>query len=92
MSVNMAVWEGDRPETDADAAQMFESLYARYLDGDHPTEPTPKLTAFAESGPLIYFAMVANEASARAWDLATSTAAQLGLVAFDPQTGRLVPS
>lgn len=120
MSVDMAVWEGDRPESDDEAAKTCDSLYERYIDREYPTEPAPKIKEFAEaltatfpdldalgddevddspwadspllgnaSGPFIYFAMVTNDAAERAWELATSTASRLGLVAFDPQSGRL---
>ena len=41
------------------------------------------------SGPFIYFGMVTNPAAEDAWELATKTAAQLGLVAFDPQSGEV---
>lgn len=49
MSVDMAVWEGDRPESDSDAVQMFEMLYDRYIEQEHSTEPTPKLKEFVEA-------------------------------------------
>lgn len=116
----MAVWEGERPASDDDAAQTFESLYDRYVENEDPAEPTPKIAEFVRtllatfpdvddlgddevddspwaagpllgeaSGPFIYFAMVTNDAARRAWELARSTADQLGLIAFDPQSGRL---
>jgi hypothetical protein len=118
MSVDMAVWEGDRPPDD-EAGQVFEALYDRYIDREYPTEPTAKIKEFVEalttrfpdldalgddevddspwadspllanaSGPLIYFGMVTNEAAQQAWELAQATATRLGLIAFDPQSGR----
>jgi predicted small integral membrane protein len=120
MSVDMAVWEGERPSGE-DAGQVFEALYDRYIEREYPTEPTPTIKEFVEtltttfpdldalgddevddspwadspllgnaSGPFIYFAMVANEAGQSAWDLARATAERLGLIGFDPQSGRLI--
>ena len=116
----MAVWEGDRPTSNEDAAQTFEALYEQYVEREDSTEPTPKIKDFVEtllarfpdldalgddevddspwadspimgnaSGPFIYFAMVTNSAAEEAWELARSTASQMGLVAFDPQSGGL---
>jgi hypothetical protein len=42
MSVDVAVWEGDRP-SDEEAGQVFEALYDRYINREYPTEPTPKI-------------------------------------------------
>jgi predicted small integral membrane protein len=120
MSVDMAVWEGDRPTDDA-AGEVFEALYDRYIEREYPTEPTSKIREFVEtltttfpdldalgddvvddspwadspllgnaSGPFIYFGMVTNDAAQQAWELARGTAARVGLIAFDPQAGRLI--
>src|SRR3954467_4494560 len=48
MSVDMAVWEGDRP-SDEDAGEVFQALYERYIEREHPTEPTPRIREFAEA-------------------------------------------
>jgi hypothetical protein len=119
VSVDMAVWEGERPASNEDAAQTFEALYEQYVERE-PTVPTPKVREFVESllarfpdfddlsddemddspwadsplignasGPFFYFSMVTNSAAAEAWDLATRTAARMGLVAFDPQEAAL---
>ena len=119
MSVDMAVWEGDRPADEA-AGEMFDALYDRYIEREYPTEPTAKIKEFVEtltatfpdldalgddevddspwsdspllgnaSGPFIYVGMVFSDAAEQAWELARATAERLGLVAFDPQSGRL---
>lgn len=54
---------------------------------DSPWADSPLLAN--ASGPLIYFGMVTNDAAERAWGVATTTAARLGLVAFDPQSDAL---
>jgi hypothetical protein len=120
MSIDMAVWEGERPASDKEAAQTYRALYDRYIESEYPTEATPRIKEFVETllatfpdldelgeddvddspwadspllgnagGPFIYFAMVRNDALQQAWDLASSTAARLGLVAFDPQSDAL---
>jgi hypothetical protein len=120
MSVDMGVWEGERPGSNEDAAEAFEALYDLYIERENETEPTPRIKEFVEallaefpdldvladddvddspwadspllgnaSGPFIYFAMVANDAAEKAWELATATAKRLDLVAFDPQSGTL---
>ena len=121
VSVDLAVWEGDRPPTDSEGATTLDALYDRYIEREYPTEPTARIREFVQalvgrfpdltelgddevddspwadgplignaSGPFIYFSMVSNRAADGAWAHAVSTAAELGLVAFDPQSGTLV--
>jgi hypothetical protein len=42
----MAVWEGERPSSDEEAAQTFETLYERYVEGEPDSEPTPRIAEF----------------------------------------------
>ena len=49
MSVDMAVWEGERPGSDADAAGTYQALYDQYIEREYPTEPTPKIREFVEA-------------------------------------------
>ena len=83
-------------EPTAKIKEFVETLTARFPDldalgnnevDDSPWADSPLLGN--ASGPFIYFAMVTNDAAQRAWELALATAAQLDLVAFDPQSGRL---
>jgi hypothetical protein len=84
-------------EPTAKITEFVENLLARFPDldtrGDDAIDGSPwadgPLIANA-SGPFIYFAMVPNEALESAWQHAVTTAARIGLVAFDPQSDRLV--
>ena len=49
MSVDMAVWEGDRPQSDEDAGQTFKALYDKYVGREYPIDPTPKIKEFVEA-------------------------------------------
>ena len=46
MSIDLAVWEGARPDSEKDALQMYESLYELYIDTDTPTPPSPAIAAY----------------------------------------------
>jgi hypothetical protein len=46
MSIDMAVWEGERPSSDDEALQMFEALYERYVEREPGGEPMPKIREF----------------------------------------------
>ncbi|MER7512167.1 hypothetical protein ABTX82_27985 [Streptomyces lavendulae] len=47
MSYDLAVWEGERPEDDAAAAQCFRGLYDRFVDTKEPTvPPAERIAAF----------------------------------------------
>lgn len=47
MSWDIAVWEGEQPESDAAAAARFDALYAWSVDADDP--PTPALVAYVDA-------------------------------------------
>jgi hypothetical protein len=75
---------------------FVETLLARFPDldalGDDEVDDSPWADSPLKgnaSGPFIYFAMVTNNAADEAWELPRSTASQMGLVAFDPQSGGL---
>ena len=46
MSIDLAVWEGARPDSEKDALKMYESLYDLYIDTDEPTAPSPAIAAY----------------------------------------------
>jgi hypothetical protein len=46
MSYDLAVWEGDRPEDDAVAAQCFSDLYDRYIDSEEQHPPTESIARY----------------------------------------------
>jgi hypothetical protein len=49
MSIDLAVWEGLRPDSDKDALQMYESLYEQYIDTDTPTQPSPAIASYVSA-------------------------------------------
>ena len=49
MSFDLAVWEGDRPATDADASAIYERLMNRMEAGDFVDPPSPRIRAYVES-------------------------------------------
>ncbi|WP_461027298.1 hypothetical protein [Streptomyces sparsus] len=46
MSYDLAVWEGDRPVDDADAAETFRRLYDGCTGTDERTPPSPRITEY----------------------------------------------
>ena len=85
----------EAPPTEA-IRQYVSALLDRYPDlteldddavDDSPWADGPMIGN--ASGPIIYFAMVANEAAEGAWTYAVATARAMRLVAFDPQSGTL---
>jgi len=46
ISVNLAVWEGPRPASDAEALNAFEALYDRYIDTDSKSAPSERISAY----------------------------------------------
>lgn len=48
MSFDLAVWEGERPASDAAAAQTYERLMDALEAGEHEP-PTPAITAFVQA-------------------------------------------
>ena len=46
MSYDLAVWEGLRPQTNAEAVEVYQSLVTKWIEGDgldpEVDDPTPK--------------------------------------------------
>jgi len=49
MSYDLAVWEGTRPKTNADAGKTFEALHAQYQEAEKSPEPTPAIRRYVEA-------------------------------------------
>lgn len=49
MSVDLAVWEGPRPASDAEAAKTFEELYERHVEQGDETPPTERIAAYVKA-------------------------------------------
>lgn len=49
MSYNLAVWQGQRPNTDAEAMQTFEALFEQYQQAEQFPEPTPAIRRYVEA-------------------------------------------
>jgi hypothetical protein len=45
VTYDLAVWEGERPESDADGAATFRRFYDTYLNDPEAHEPTPRIRA-----------------------------------------------
>ena len=90
MSFDLAVWDGDRPANDIEAAQVFDELYAEFLESPWSTGPL----LLNASGRLFYFEITysnsrdllreAREAR-EAIDYAVALASGRGLVCYEPQ-------
>ena len=48
MSYDLAVWEGTRPNTNAEAGKTFEALMAQE-EGEKSPEPTPAIRRYVEA-------------------------------------------
>src|SRR5262245_51223554 len=48
VSYDLAVWEGQQPDTDEAAAAAFEDLCDRYLEAEARPEPTQKIRRYVE--------------------------------------------
>jgi hypothetical protein len=46
VSYDLAVWEGDRPASDAVAREEFGRLYDRYIGSGDLLPPTPRIAAY----------------------------------------------
>jgi hypothetical protein len=46
VSIDLAVWEGARPDSEKDALKLYESLCELYIDTDRPTQPSPAIAAY----------------------------------------------
>jgi hypothetical protein len=49
MSYDLAVWEGERPADDAEAANTFGRLYSEYIDSGDEVAPSERIQAFVEA-------------------------------------------
>lgn len=49
MSFDLAVWEGQRPESDRAAAAAYQLLVERLESGDTDAPPSPRITAYVEA-------------------------------------------
>lgn len=49
MSYNLAVWEGERPKTNAEAEKMLEALLAQHQQAEKPPAPTPAIRRYVEA-------------------------------------------
>jgi hypothetical protein len=49
MSYDLAVWEGERPQSDREAGETHSALYDTYIAGDSELPPTPLITKFVET-------------------------------------------
>ena len=49
MSYDLAVWEGDRPASDAMAGEEFGQLYDRYIGSGDLLPPSPRIAAYVRS-------------------------------------------
>jgi hypothetical protein len=49
VSYDLAVWEGDQPESDEAALTTYRELCDRYLEVDLTREPTPRIKRYAEA-------------------------------------------
>jgi len=94
MSYDLAVWQGKRPRSDSIARTVFEELFER---AEVPVEPTPVIHAFVASmldrypdmsvdasGKFVHLAVEQERANEVVLFVA-ATAAERGLVCFDPQ-------
>ncbi|MDH6466423.1 hypothetical protein M2302_006631 [Micromonospora sp. A200] len=45
MSYDLAVWEGELPADDGAAGQVYDQLYAAYMEGEE-LPPTPRIRAY----------------------------------------------
>lgn len=49
MSVDLAVWEGNRPASDQEAAKTFKQLYERYIGSEDTTPPTERIASYVDT-------------------------------------------
>jgi hypothetical protein len=47
--LDLAVWVGPRPASDAEAATTFHALYERYVASTSPQPPRPEIESFVET-------------------------------------------
>jgi hypothetical protein len=50
VSYDLAVWDGERPSGDEEAARTFRALYDRYVDGQPENiTPSPAILGYVEA-------------------------------------------
>lgn len=49
MSIDLAIWEGERPSSDKDAANAYAELYSRYIEREYPTPPTDAIARYVNT-------------------------------------------
>jgi hypothetical protein len=49
MSYNLAVWEGERPKTNAEAKKTFEALFAQHQEAEKSPKPTPAIRRYVKA-------------------------------------------
>jgi len=49
VSVDLAVWEGERPSSDKVAANTYAELYSRYIERDDPVPPTEAIVRYVNT-------------------------------------------
>lgn len=48
MSYDLAIWDGPRPADDRAAADTYDALFERWMEGDENSPPTPPIRIMAE--------------------------------------------
>ena len=97
MSFDLAVWEGPRPATDAEAADVHERLMERF-ESDESQPPTPAIVSYVAALTARWPDIDAPGGEDSPWsraeevaEVASRIAAEHGLVCFDPQSEQLLP-
>jgi hypothetical protein len=49
MSYDLAIWQGDVPSSDKEAARMHGQLYKEYLDSETPSPAVEAISSFVEA-------------------------------------------
>ena len=49
MSYDLAVWEGSRPKSNAEAAKTFDALMKKYQEAESSPAATPAIRAYVEA-------------------------------------------
>jgi hypothetical protein len=49
MSIDLAVWEGERPASDKSAASTYAELYSRYIEREYPTTPSDAIVRYVNT-------------------------------------------
>ena len=49
MPVDLAVWEGPQPASDAEAARTFKALYRQFMQPERDTPPTERIAAYVDA-------------------------------------------